>query len=99
LLPGHFWIADQYRFTTAVRQACRGIFQGHCACESRTFLGGDIGGHAYPSDRGSPGDIVDHQHPFQPDPGFVYVNYLEWTEIVGKRENVIHPYFSLFRQA
>ena len=78
-----------------MRQTCRGIFKGHRTGESRTFLGGNVDSHAYTSDRRPPGNIVDHQHSFQADAGFVYMNYLEWAQVIGKRENIIHPSFSM----
>ncbi|MGB5965145.1 MAG: hypothetical protein WBF77_04090 [Sulfurimonadaceae bacterium] len=64
LLFRHFRVAVDNDFSTAVRKACCGIFQGHGPCEPYTFTCRDIGCDADTSDGGTGGNVVDHQYRF-----------------------------------
>src|SRR5262245_34522473 len=58
----HFGIADDHRFSTAMRQSCCRIFQSHRPRQPKGFFGADIGGHADPADGWPTSDIVHSEH-------------------------------------
>jgi hypothetical protein len=58
----HLGVAKNHRFAAAMRQAGRGVLEGHRPRQSERFLGTDIGRHPNATDRRPAGDVVDHDH-------------------------------------
>ena len=86
----HFGVGKDHRFTAAMRQAGCGILEGHRPCQSKGFLGADVGRHSHAADRRSAGDVVDRDDRLEPDGWTLNVDKLERSELVGEAKRFLH---------
>ena len=60
-----------------MRQTGCGILEGHRPCQSKGFLGANVGRHSHAANRRSAGDVVDRDDRLEPDGWTLNVDELE----------------------